>query len=113
MILIAISNSVKSAKCYPDDNSRIYRVEKKTSPLRIITIKLRNSNEAQTYHNEICKCMTEGSNIKEIAETDNAVLDTEEASVRDIKRLSGTSGSCIAQTRMETSGTRLSHQISE
>jgi hypothetical protein len=37
--------------------------------------------------------MTEGSNIKEIAETDNAVLDTEEASLRDIKRLSGTSGS--------------------
>ncbi|GLI77524.1 hypothetical protein PoHVEF18_005814 [Penicillium ochrochloron] len=66
-----------------DDDGQIYRVGEKTPPLRVMTIELRYSNEAQTYHNKVYKCMIEGPNMPE---TDDAILDAEEVGLQDIKR---------------------------
>lgn len=68
-----------------DDDGQIYRVGEETPPLRVMTIEIRYSNEAQTYHNKVYDCMINGFSKTELSETGDTVLDAEEAGLQDIK----------------------------
>lgn len=67
-----------------DDNGETYEIGGNAPALCMMTIELRHSTGAQTYHNQVYKCMINGPSEAEML--DDTVLDSEEDDVQNTKR---------------------------